>query len=460
MAMDALWHLRSQLSRLGLWALLLSGLAGVAPGAERPNVLIIYTDDQGSIDANCYGAKDLVTPHMDRLAREGVRFTQMLAPSAICSASRAGLLTGRFPVRAGVPGNAPSTPGRAGGLPPGEMTMADLLKSAGYATALIGKWHLGYTPALMPNAQGFDYAFGHLGGCIDNYSHYFYWSGPNRHDLWRNGQEIHLDGEYFPDLIVAEAERFITEHRERPFFLYVAINLPHYPLQGTEKWRSTYAHLPEPRRMYAEFLSTMDERIGEIIGHLDDLGLRERTLVIVQSDHGHSVEERTFFGGGNAGPFRGAKSSLFEGGLRVPSFVRLPGRVPAGEVREQFVTGCDWFPTVAEWCGISPPPIKIDGRSIARVIADPGAPSPHDSFYWHLGAGNNLRWAVRRGDWKLLGNPNDPTGARVEATSDKLYLVNLKTDIGEKTNVAQQHPQVLADLRRLQQEYSAEVMKR
>jgi len=200
------------LSLLSLW---LSNAQG------KPNVVLIYTDDQGSVDAGCYGSEDLHTPAIDRLADTGIRFTNMYAPSAICSASRAGLLTGRIPTRAGVPGNVPSTKGQAG-MPAAEITLAELLRDNGYATGHIGKWHLGYTPETMPNAQGFDYSFGHMGGCIDNYSHFFYWYGPNRHDLWKQGREIWRDGEYFGDLMVEECKSFITRRKAKPFFVYWA----------------------------------------------------------------------------------------------------------------------------------------------------------------------------------------------------------------------------------------------
>src|SRR5690606_31500601 len=189
----------------------------------------------------------------------------------------------------------------------------EMLQAAGYATAHVGKWHLGYTPETMPLGQGFDASFGHMGGCIDNYSHFFYWEGPNRHDLWRNGEEFWHDGEFFPDLMAAECIEFLQQERDRPFFLYWAINVPHYPMQGTDRWRKHYAHLEAPRRMYAEFVSTMDERVGQVLDVLEQQGLAENTLVIFQSDHGHSTEERAFFGGGNAGPYRGAKGCLFEG---------------------------------------------------------------------------------------------------------------------------------------------------
>ncbi|MDC0263427.1 sulfatase-like hydrolase/transferase, partial [bacterium] len=302
--------------------------------AEKPNVIIVYTDDQGSVDANCYGATDLATPNIDRLAETGVRFTQMLAPSAICSASRAGLLTGQMPARAGVPANVSSAKGNSG-MPTEKVTIAEALKKNGYATGHIGKWHLGYTPETMPNAQGFDYSFGHMGGCIDNYSHFFYWNGPNRHDLWRNGKEIWQDGVYFGTSMVDEITEFIDREKDEPFFVYWAINWPHYPLQGTAKWRDHYKDLPHPRDKYAAFMSSTDDLLGQLLDHLERIELRENTIVIFQSDHGHSVEERTFHGGGSAGPYRGHKGNLFEGGIRVPSVVSWPNGLPQGEVRDQ-----------------------------------------------------------------------------------------------------------------------------
>ncbi len=424
--------------------------------ARKPNVVIIYTDDQGTIDANCCGSKDLITPHMDGLAERGVRFTQMYAPSAICSASRAGLMTGRIPPRAGVPGNCSSKEG-VPGMPTDEVTIAEMLRSAGYATGHIGKWHLGYTPETMPNGQGYDYSFGHMGGCIDNYSHFFYWVGPNRHDLWQDGQHIWRDGQFFPDLMAEECEKFIEENKERPFFIYWANNVPHYPLQGTEKWRGKYGDLPAPRRMYAEFVSTLDERIGRVVAKIDELGLREDTLIIFQSDHGHSTEERTFGGGGSAGPYRGAKACLFEGGLRIPSIVSMPGTIPEGEIRDQLATGCDWLPTIAEFCGAPLPSRKLDGKSLKKVIMSADAQSPHEVFYWQLGAGKNAQWVVREGDWKLLGNPRDRSDKAPITKDDKLFLVNLGEDISEMTNIAKDHLEVVDRLKKIHDEYVKDI---
>lgn len=426
--------------------------ATVRAADVRPNVIVIYTDDQGSLDLNCYGSKDLHTPHLDALADRGVRFTQMYSPSAICSASRAGLMTGRFPARAGVPGNVSSTQGQPG-MPTDEVTIAEMLKSAGYATGHVGKWHLGYTPETMPNGQGFDSSFGHMGGCIDNYSHFFYWVGPNRHDLWRDGTEIFRDGEFFLDMMVDEGKKFIQDHQTHPFFLYWAINAPHYPMQGTSKWREHYKDLPSPRRQYAEFVSTVDEKIGALISTLDQLNLRERTLVIFQSDHGHSTEERAFWGGGNAGPYRGAKGCLFEGGIRIPSVASMPGRIPEGEVRDQLATGCDWFPTIAKLANVEELEREIDGKSLWPVLESAETPSSHDHFFWLLGRGKNAQWAVRQGDWKLLGNATDRSSRQKTVKIDKLFLANLANDIGEQHNVASENQQVVETLQSIMQSH-------
>jgi len=442
---------------LGTASSLLAQTKNSQAPAQRPNVIVFYTDDQGSVDAGCYGSTDLITPTMDRLAATGVRLTQMYSPSAICSASRAGLMSGRFPARAGVPSNVGGEAGTVG-MPESEVTIADWLRGAGYRTAHIGKWHLGHTPQTIPNGQGFDFSFGHMQGCIDNYSHFFYWAGPNRHDLWLNGQEIYRDGEFFGDMLRTHCQQFITEHQREPFFVYMAINWPHYPMQATQKWRDAYAgRIADPqRRRYAELLSTADELIGDIIQHVEQLGLRDNTLIVFQSDHGHSVEERAFFGGGNPGPYRGCKGSLFEGGLRVPSIVSWPGVIPQGEVREQMAFGCDWLPTIADYAGHPAPIETLDGRSLRGVLESATAPSPHEHLYWRLGNGDAAQWAVRRGAWKLLGNPKDPRQPKSLSDADDLFLVNLEQDLSETSNVATQHPETVKELQAIHQRYVTE----
>lgn len=419
--------------------------AGFAQGKHKPNVLLIYTDDQGTLDVNIYGAKDLYTPNIDKLAREGVRFTQFYAAAPICSPSRASLMTGRYPQRTGLTDNAPGTFGVPGGLPAEQTTMAEVFKLAGYTTAHIGKWHLGYSPPVMPNRQGFDYSFGFMGGCIDNYSHFYYWGGPNKHDLWRNEKEIWEDGQYFPDMTAREVNSFLDANRHKPFFIYWALNIPHYPLQGTAHWREYYKKLPSPRNKYAASVSTLDEEIGKVINKLKALGLAENTIVVFQSDHGHSEEERTFGGGGYAGPYRGSKFSLFEGGIRVPAIISWPGKLPPGEARTQMAANIDWLPTLAELCGIGLPEGKIDGRSLIPVIHSGKADSPHETFFWQSqGARDNPQWTVREGRWKLLHNP---LGAQpAELNKNGFFLVDMQKDPSEQTNEADRHPDIVTAL--------------
>lgn len=416
---------------------------GSSNAQEKPNVIIIYTDDQGTIDLNSYGATDLVTPNMDKLVKGGVKFTQFYA-SPICSPSRATLLTGKTPQRAGSPGNAGADPNSKSGLPGEEYTMAEMFRDAGYSTAHIGKWHLGYQPEMSPNAQGFDYSFGHLVGCIDNYSHFYFWNGPNRHDLYRNGKEVYYDGEFFPDLMVKEASTYLEQNTQKPFFMYFAMNLPHYPYQGDSKWLKYYREkgVAYPRDLYAAFLSTQDERIGQLIKKIEELGLEDNTIIIFQSDNGHSTEERAHWGGGSAGIYRGAKQCLFEGGIRVPASISWPGKIPSGEVREQFAVNADWMPTLAELCGINLDTTELDGKSLLPVINDSKSNTLHpDGYCWAF----RDMWVARKGKWKLLGNPYD-TSQRDYTFSEKLFLVNLEEDPGEKNNLAAQYPDKVKEL--------------
>ncbi|MRI01989.1 sulfatase-like hydrolase/transferase [Kriegella sp. EG-1] len=431
---------------------------------EKPNVIVILTDDQGSMDLNSYGAKDLYTPNMDRLAKEGVRFTQFYAAAPVCSPSRAALLTGKTNLRAGLPGNVP-IPENADnqgeyGLPTEEVTMAEMLKENGYNTALIGKWHLGHRPQNLPNGQGFDYFFGHQRGCIDNYSHFFYWSGPNKHDLYKNEQEVYLPGKHFSDLMVDEVKGIIEQKEEKPFFIYWAFNSPHYPYQGAPKWLEYYKDLPSPRKEYAAFLSNTDEKIGSVLDYLDEKGIAENTIIVFQSDHGHSLEERAFWGGGNAGPYRGSKFSLFEGGIRVPAIIRYPKKVPANEVRDQIATQMDWFSTIAELTG-STVVEKIDGKSLMPIILNKNTKSQHDVVHWQLKSYDDAtgQWAVRKGPWKLIGNVREPMGNNKKAIVPDLFLVNLEDDISEKNNLVKSNPDKLKELLKLHQEWLKSVQK-
>lgn len=434
--------LGSALATAALWA-----VQARAAAKRPPNVILILTDDQGSRDLGCYASPDLDTPNLDALADRGVRFTQFYVGAPVCSPSRAALLTGRCPRRAGLTTNA----GGKVGLPPEEITLAERLKEAGYRTALFGKWHLGELPEMSPLAQGFDEFFGHKVGCIDNYSHFFYWQGPNRHDMWRNDAETHeYDGQYFPDLVVGEAVRFLEENRDRPFFLYLPLNAPHYPVQPPDRLRQRYAHLPEPRRSYAAFVSMIDEKVGEVVAKVDELGLREDTLIVFLSDHGHSVEERNHFGGGDPGPLRGHKFTLWEGGIRVPAIVSWPGRIPEGEVRDAVASSMDILPTVLEYAGLDPGDRRLDGRSLVEVLASADAPSPHNALHWE----RPDHWAVREGPWKLVYNGPETVQGDTTVPQEEYFLSNLDEDATETVNRAEDHPDTVRRLTALHEDWA------
>ena len=434
--------------------------------SRRPNVLIIYTDDQGTLDASCYGSRDLFTPNIDGLAANGVRFTQYYAHT-VCCPSRALLLTGRHPQRSGVnqwlQGDMRQSPPSLN-MSLGELTLAEVFQGAGYQTALFGKWHLGAAPTHGPTKQGFHEFFGHRGGFIDNFSH-FYLHRQGYHDLYRGTDEQFHRGEYFPDLVVSETERFLAANRDRPFFLYVAMNTPHYPEQSDTMFDQFYADHPPPRQSYAKFVSTTDDRIGRIVRKLDLLGLRENTIIVFASDNGHSEEDfqisvdghssgypkghnyGPFGGGGNTGKWRGSKNTFFEGGLRVPAIISAPRQLPSGEIRDQVVSAADWFPTLVELCGIDRPNVKLDGASLLPIIRDNVA-SHHDVLHWQWFD----RWAVRRGKWKLV---HDKRLHPANAPND--FLANLEDEQPERTNHAQEQPELVQELTELHNAWLQEV---
>jgi arylsulfatase A-like enzyme len=239
---------------------------------------------------------------------------------------------------------------------------------------------------------------------------------------------------------------------KKPFFMYFAINLPHYPYQGDPKWLEHYNKkgLAYPRNLFAAFMSTLDDKVGQLMKQLSDMGLTKNTIIIFQSDNGYSTEERAHFGGGSAGNLRGAKASLFEGGIKVPSIISWPGKLPAGQVREQFAVNTDWFPTLAELCNINLPRADLDGKSLVNVINNTTAPSPHDQGYcWAF----KKMWVARKGKWKLLGNPVD-TGIKGTALElDALFLVDLEADPGETTNLVSKYPDVVDALKKQYQDW-------
>ncbi|HOA75239.1 MAG TPA: sulfatase-like hydrolase/transferase [Phycisphaerae bacterium] len=447
----------SRRSMLAL-AALLSATAAAAPG---PNVIIIYSDDMGIGDVGCYGATDIRTPHLDALAANGVRFTNYYSAAPVCSPSRAALLTGRYPLRAGVPTNVSSQPGAAG-MPAEQITFAELARSRGYATALTGKWHLGFSDDTRPNAQGFDEFFGHHAGCIDFYSHMFYWQNPPHHDLYRNREEIHEEGQYMTDLIAREAIRFIrsqatpTSGERKPFLLYVAFNAPHYPMQAPERFRRMYADLPAERAIYAAMVTAMDDAIGRILQTLDDTNLADDTFVFFACDNGATTELRANGKGGSNGPHRGHKFSLFEGGIHLPAIVRWPKVVPRGQTRDQLVCAIDVWPTSAEIMGAEvPADHRIDGMSLIPVLKDPNAPG-HDALFWKQGE----QEATRQGRWKLVMNGLD-TGENDQRTKltgeDAIFLADLQTDPAERRNLRREHPELVRELQQRHEQWQSDL---
>jgi arylsulfatase A len=436
--------------------------------ADKPNVLILFTDDQGTLDLNSYGAKDLQTPNLDTLAEKGVRFTQAYAHT-VCCPSRASLLTGRHPQRGGVvswqQGDRHGSDSNLGNMAAEEVTIAEALNAAGYDTALFGKWHLGAKVGHGPLDQGFDKFWGHLSGFIDNYRHCFL-HGEGYHDLYDNDTEIFRRDEYFLELLVEQALEYIEEDREDPFFMMLAFNLPHYPEQPIGKFANAYENLEMPRRSYARVMSTVDDQIGRIIDKLDSEGVRDNTIIIYMSDNGHSAEDKEGIqvdnhvsvypkghyysangGGGYTGKWIGHKGPFLEGGVRVPAIISYPKKLPQGEVRDQIVTVMDWFPTVLELAEIEAPGLRLDGRSMLPVIKKKGAPSAHKVL--HFGWQGN--WAVREGDWKLIGELDKTKG------KTKYSLHNLSEKKPEVKNHAKANPKIVARLVNLHEKLEKEL---
>ena len=431
-----------------------------AKTADKPNVLLIFTDDQGTLDANCYGSKDLHTPAMDELAATGVRFTQAYSHTVCCPA-RALLMTGRHPQRSNVnmwtQGDAKAKKGR--NMYTEEVTIAEHLQAAGYRTGLFGKWHLGAHLDFGPTKQGFDEFFGLRGGFIDNYNHYFL-HGKGFHDLYEGTKEVFAKGEYFPDLITARALKFVEKNKDRPFFMYLAFNIPHYPEQADKKFDERYKDLKMPRQSYAKMISTVDDRIGLMLAKLKELKIRDNTIVIFMSDNGHSRERNAIRvdnhtsglakgtkygangGGGNTGKWIGAKGSFQEGGIRVPAIISWPKALPKGIVRDQAITAADWYPTISDLCGLAQPKVELDGQSLLKIIKSADEPTHHKVMHWQWGDG----WAVRQGDWKLIGN-----GKRGRS------LGNLTGDKPERENFLKKKPEIAKRLLDLHLKWVKEV---
>ena len=432
--------------------------------AKPPNVVILFTDDQGTIDANCYGSKDLITPNIDKLAATGVLFTQAYAHTVCCPA-RAALMTGRHPQRGGVWNWTQGDMNAAKGINMAleEVTLAEALKPAGYKTALFGKWHLGAHRDYGPKKQGFDEFFGIRDGFIDNYNHYFL-HGTGFHDLYEGTNPIKADGQYFPDLMVKRSLNFIDQNKDKPFFLYVPFNIPHYPEQSLKKHELLYKDMKDPaRRSYGAIVTTTDYYIGKIIDKIEEHNLRDNTIIIFMSDNGHSEETGNkirvdnhksgypkghFYGatgGGSTGKWIGRKGNFLEGGIRVPAIISYPSKLPQGAIRNQIITAMDWYPTILNLCNVEKKTNapKLDGYDLDSIIKDKKANSNYSRL--HFAWGN--QWAVREEAWKLIGNKNN----------SNMSLHNLSDKKPEVINYAKDKPDIVKHLLSLHKSWAEDV---
>jgi arylsulfatase A-like enzyme len=435
---------------LSFGVVLLWALSSPVQAASPPNVVLVFCDDLGYGDIGCFGSKT-PTPNIDRLAAEGMRFTDFYVAQGVCSASRAALMTGCYSNRVGIQGAL--FPGAKTGINPDELTMAEMFKSRGYATAIFGKWHLGDAPRFLPTRHGFDEYFGL----------------PYSNDMWPKHPESKfpdlplLDGEKVvelnPDqrkltaLYTERAVSFIERNKDLPFFCYVPHSMPHVPLFVSEKFQGKTG-----LGLYADVIAEIDWSVGQILDALKGNNLDEKTLVIFTSDNGPWL----YFGdhGGSSGGLREGKTTTFEGGARVPCVMRWPGTIPGAKTCREVAATIDLLPTFAALCGATLPDDRIiDGKDISPLMrSERGAKSPHEAYYYFWG--RRLQ-AVRSGNWKLIfpheynrvvmpgeggkpGKYQQEPRARIE-----LSLYDLQADPGETKNLVAEHPDIVKRLEAL-----------
>jgi arylsulfatase A len=424
--------------------------------SRLPNIVFILADDLGYGDLGCYGQKHIQTPNIDRMAAEGMRFTQHYSGSTVCAPSRCALMTGLHTGHAAVRDNE----GGFGAKPLGtsDVTVAQVLKQAGYATAIIGKWDMaGPNAKGIPNLHGFDYSFGYLHSSRAH-NHY-----PDY--LWRNGQMVLLQGnrngqgaQYSHDLFTREAMEYVDRSKDRPFFLYLAYTLPHAELATPEDslkpyigkfpekpykgkkppWKpGKYSAQENPKAAFSGMISRMDRDVGSLLTKLKELGLGRNTLVIFTSDKGAHQEggaAPSFFN--SSGPLRGIKRDLYEGGIRVPFIARWPGKIKPGSTSDHVSASWDILPTCAKLAGVEVPE-GIDGLSMApTLLGQPRQQKEHEFLYWEF----KEKQAVRMGDWKAV---------RLGGEDSRLELYNLESDLGEKKDLSQRHPEIRAKIREI-----------
>jgi arylsulfatase A-like enzyme len=417
--------------------LTLSPAVAAPPRPTGPNVVLILTDDMGYADLGCYGCKDIRTLNIDRLAKEGTRLTDFYSNGPVCTPTRAALMTGRWQQRVGLewaiyPGQ------KEPGLPTREVTLARMLKDAGYRTGMFGKWHLGYRKEFAPNSHGFETFMGLLSGNIDHYSHK---EINDELDWYENTTPTEAKG-YSTDLITARAVDFIERRAKERFFLYLPYNSVHWPFQPPDKpgdVRTRPTWFDGTRKDYAAMLQRIDEGVGKVLAALDRHGIADDTLVVFTNDNGG---ERL----SNNGPFFHHKATLWEGGIRVPCILRWKGHVPAGKVSSQAGISMDLTATILAACGIKPPAgRKLDGIDLLPHLQ--GEKTVERTFYWRITRPDQNQRAVRLGQWKFVRD------------SGYELLFDLAVDPGERKTLAYHHPNKVAQLRKKLAKWEAEMAK-
>jgi len=405
--------------------IVLTSLHAQPTAPARPNIVLIITDDVGYGDIGSYGAPDIKTPNIDSLAKAGTRFTQFYANGSSCTPTRAGLISGRYQQRLALerPLGHATTADANVGLPANGQSLPQLLRSRGYAAALIGKWHLGYLPQFSPKAHGFDSFFGFKAGFIDYYQHT---DGGGQPDLFEDDKPVTMSG-YMTDLITERSVKFISDHARSPFFLEVAYNAAHWPYQDPDRPSTAirnsahvmpYDESTDTRAAYVKIMERADRGVGEILAALDRAGLSQNTLVVFTNDNGGEWLSR------NA-PLFNRKFTLYEGGIRVPAIIRWPGHVPAGVVTTQVGITMDLSATFLAAAGVTPPAdAKLEGMDLVPLIRTGVKPISRTLFWRVTTAGLNQR-AVRDGDWKLL----------LEGSA-RVMLFDVSTDLGERNDMA------------------------
>jgi arylsulfatase A-like enzyme len=393
--------------------------------AKRPNIIIIVADDLGYADLGCQGAKDVKTPNIDSIAKNGVRFTDAYVSCPVCSPTRAGLMIGKYQQRFGHELNPPP-PAETGdiGLTLNEKTLPEKLKIAGYATGMFGKWHLGILPEFNPTRRGFDEYFGFLGGNHD----YLDWEG-DPHNLMVRGTN-HVDGkEYLTEAFTREAVSFIGRHKNKPFFIYLPYNAVHSPIEALDKYKDRFPDVKNgKRKTYLAMLAALDDGVGAVLKKLRDTGLEDNTLVVFFSDNGGPTKQTT----SRNDPLRGNKGQVWEGGIRTAAMMQWKGKIPAGTIYSKPVIQLDYHVTALLLAGVRDDQMRdLDGVNLIPFVTRTNLEAPHDYLYWRFGS----QWAIRGDNYKLV---HHDAGAPM--------LFDLAKDIGEQNDIAVQKSDVVKKL--------------